>query len=242
MLSALTLNAISKLGIVPANETALFRLIRDAPAVFADFERAISLYLERSTSLDEDTATDAEKTHIYSSLVGFPAKHSAFIRDVLEILDDFTVVHSLPTAFANLLTAVQAYIASYYPNAGNYYLFHTDSVHLSIVSDLQDADSHVDEYDYQDAINGTALAQGVTGQAIKKCLNDLIWDVKTNVTARLESTTALPFAIGHIVAKVYLIIKFLRDEIGLTYAEGLYVTDSQLTDLAAAAAGVLTNY
>ena len=245
MLSSALLNRISEVEVIPANETALFRVIRDSPGVFADWDRAVSLYLERSTSIDEDTATDAEKTWIYRSLVIWPSKHSNFVRDVIEILDDFDVSVSLPTGFSLLKVAIDNYIAAFYPDGSSvYWLFETEWPFAvrNTGGAAPDADAHPDNYDYGEdfSYNINVSFNAATPTALIKALNDLVWDVQQVNSSRYTATTALPLAVGTIVAKVYLIIKFLRETISDTYASGEYLNSTDYTALESAANGVLT--
>jgi hypothetical protein len=137
------LHRLSEMSVPPGSETSLIRVISGTPSAVSAWKAAANEYINRSLSLDYSSNTDEEDIGwMYAPLLMWPSDNSRWISDILQSLDEFETVLSIPLAYAELKTAVEAWVSSYYPSGTpNYYMMQAKggaAVRVPVITEAND--------------------------------------------------------------------------------------------------------
>jgi hypothetical protein len=243
------LNLIKRLAVPDAAEQAFVRAITVAPQAFQDFTQAELDYLDRSQYLDEDAADTQTKAWIYRPFIDWHPNHINFTADVLTALTGCKSQETitLPDAYSDLYDQIEALVAARYPDGSSVYWMLDANNHYVVRSGYEAGAAEVDpaEYESQGIVyESPANADTITiFKNLTRDVNDLIFyhateDTKVSLT---QTVTTVPYILSNIVARLYLIIKFIRS-IDDAYGDGDVVDSDQWSDLSTYGVAALSNY
>lgn len=234
-----TLGRISEIRVLTNDEKSMYRALAAAPAAFRNWEVAVELYLQRHLSIENvhGTPQAEELGWEVSPLIQWPYDNRGFLSDVVAATSEIGDTNSYIQA---LLTAVGNYIENRYTLANNWKLYPTDAsgggtVDVDVTDSVTDSECDPSNYNDGDIIGPTTLqdTNADTAAVITK-LNDLIVNTYINGEVdllRIDPASVIP-ELGVVVTKTHVILDFLRNELGTTFAalHGFTITGDYLSD------------
>jgi hypothetical protein len=246
MLDRTELDKIEKIEVPEPESSGLLRLVLNSNAAFSDWTARVRTYLERSISFDEDApAAAATLRWIYSPLHGWPANHSRFVSDGILVCGGVSNTLVLPTGLSDILTAVQdvvdnetvAFATQDSSSTYDQSMQSTIADHSNLVIDGDRPNANGESnptanhrYSFTGHTN-TEYSFTTRLRTIKvKCNNLMKRYADADTDYYTTTNRSVPSVAGPIIVKLYLILKFLRDEVSPSSSGFRYVAETDWTN------------